>query len=205
MGLAALLQGQELRLAGPRDSAPSDSQARACRRSSGAPDPGRRLFSIVASRRCQEGRARGIALRPRSGMLGRISRMPGNVASAAGWYPGFSLHFEQPPGACSTRLRRSHCLSIFHISSGSCTRRTRRPQGSSGRSGMREADSFLSACIRTTGFSSSDPGSGLNCPQGASRHSVVSLNCQTSLCITLPWFQLHEKCIYFCSADKHSR
>lgn len=48
MGLAALLQGQELRLAGPRDSAPSDSQARACRRSSGAPDPGRRLFSICS-------------------------------------------------------------------------------------------------------------------------------------------------------------
>ena len=53
MGLAELLQGQEplpgLRLAGPRDSAPSDNQrARACRCSSGAPDPGRRLFSICS-------------------------------------------------------------------------------------------------------------------------------------------------------------
>ena len=51
MGLAELLQGQEplpgLRLAGPRDGAPSDNQrAQACRRSSGAPDPSRRLFSI---------------------------------------------------------------------------------------------------------------------------------------------------------------
>lgn len=53
MGLAALLQGQEplpgLRLAGPRDNAPSDNQrARACRHSSGAPDPSRRLFSICS-------------------------------------------------------------------------------------------------------------------------------------------------------------
>ena len=47
-GVAALLPGQELRLAGPRDSAPSDNQARACRRSTGAPDSGRRLFSICS-------------------------------------------------------------------------------------------------------------------------------------------------------------
>ena len=142
-------------------------------------------------------------------MLGRISRMPGNVVSAAGWYPGFPPHFEQPPVAYSTRWRRSRCVSISHISSGSSAWRTRRPQGSSGRSGMREAASFLPSCIRTTGFPPQTPALDLL----PSRRLLPqrpwpqppSLSLQISLSLTLPWFQLHEKCIYFCSADKHSR
>lgn len=117
VGLAALLQGQEplpgLRLAGPETTH---------RLTIRGPGPAGVLQGLltqvegfsasVASRRCQQVRAQAIALRSRSEMLGRISRMPGNMASAAGWYPDFSLHFEQPPEAHSTRLRLSHS---FHF------------------------------------------------------------------------------------------
>ena len=114
-----------------------------------APDPGRRLCFIysIQAMWARVG-TRGTALRPRSAMLGSASKDSGGHGFSHRLVPILLTTLRTAPCGLFCQTETVTLASIPHISAGSCTWRTRRPQGSSGGSGRLEADAFTSGSLK---------------------------------------------------------